>query len=72
VLAYSAGAIPDTMGSSGLLFHEKNYPLIAELIEELLENNIFRNSILKKQNQRIENYLKINSGQKIVEFIQNL
>lgn len=72
VLAYSAGAIPDTMESSGILFKEKNYTLIAETLEEVLRNEKFKKIILMNQNKRIENYLKINSGYKIVEFIQNL
>jgi hypothetical protein len=71
-LAYSAGAIPDTMESSGILFKEKNYTLIAETLEEVLRNEKFKKIILMNQNKRIENYLKINSGYKIVEFIQNL
>jgi 2-C-methyl-D-erythritol 4-phosphate cytidylyltransferase len=60
------------MESSGILFKEKNYTLIAETLEEVLRNEKFKKIILMNQNKRIENYLKINSGYKIVEFIQNL
>lgn len=38
VMAYSAGALPDTIGSAGILFSEKRHAELAEVALEVLQN----------------------------------
>jgi glycosyltransferase involved in cell wall biosynthesis len=57
VVAYSAGAVPETLGGAGVLVKEKNYPLIAETVNEILVNRSLRESIVNKQNERLSRYL---------------
>jgi glycosyltransferase involved in cell wall biosynthesis len=72
ILAYSAGAVPDTLDGSGILFTEKNYPYIAEIIEELIGNQNFRNSILLNQNKRLERYNTLFPEEIIGRYIQSI
>ena len=54
VVAYSSSAIPYTMGDSGVLFTDKNHPLVAELLNLVAANPDFRQKIIEKQRERLE------------------
>lgn len=54
VLAYAAGAVPETMGGAGILFTRKDYPLLAELVERLERDAFMRERILAAQRERLE------------------
>lgn len=45
VVAYPAAAVPDTLGEAGVLVHEKNYPLIAEVVRTVVHNEPFRKQL---------------------------
>jgi glycosyltransferase involved in cell wall biosynthesis len=45
VLAYNCGAVPETLGSGGILFNEKRYPEIAELIFKIYSDRNLRESM---------------------------
>lgn len=72
IVAYSAGAVPETLNGAGILIKEKNFPFIAELIEELLSNQDFKNKIIQKQNQRLESYKQIPILDHIKEILQQI
>ena len=46
VMAYGAGAVPDTLGDAGVIFHEKKYEELAEMAH-LLARSISKNAVLK-------------------------
>jgi glycosyltransferase involved in cell wall biosynthesis len=54
VLAYAAGAVPETMGGAGVVFTEKDYPMLAELVERLERDTLLRERILAAQRARLE------------------
>lgn len=56
VVAYASSAIPDTMDGAGVLFSEKDYPLVAETIHRVASTDSLRDSIVGAQNARIERY----------------
>ena len=56
VLAYSAGAVPETMAGAGVLFHEKDYAAVAEMMGLLTSDSPLRKAILGAQRERIERY----------------
>lgn len=56
ILAYAAGAIPETMAGSGVLVHEKRYDLIAEMIYKLVYDQDLRNAIIAGQQKRLLEY----------------
>ncbi len=53
VLAYAAGAVPETMGGAGILFFDKDYLLLAELLERLERDAFLRERILASQRGRL-------------------
>jgi glycosyltransferase involved in cell wall biosynthesis len=53
VLAYKAGAVPETLGQAGVQISRKDFFLIAELIHQLVTNTALRNGIISQQRQRL-------------------
>lgn len=58
VLAYAAGAVPETMGGAGILFHTKDYEVLAELIDIIVKDKALRTRIIAKQRERAEEFLE--------------
>ncbi len=56
VLAYAAGAVPETMDGAGILFREKRWTLVAEMMGALLRNPALRQAVLAKQSARLASY----------------
>ncbi len=56
VLAHAAAAVPDTMDGAGVLFHQKEYDAIAEMMGRLCQVSPLREAVLAGQRQRIERY----------------
>lgn len=53
VIAYAAAAIPETLGGSGVLVYEKDFPHIAELIDVVLCQKDF---IIEGQKKRLKDF----------------
>lgn len=58
VLAYAAGAVPDTLDGAGVLFHEKRFDAIAEMMGRLARPGSLREAVLKRQRERLARYEK--------------
>lgn len=56
VVAFNGGAVKETLGGAGVLFHQKNFSKLAFFINELNSLEKERINIIKKQNQRLEEY----------------
>jgi len=56
VLAYAAGAVPETLAGAGVLFREKRFDLIAEMLGKLVHDDHFRVAVLAKQHERLKAY----------------
>lgn len=56
VLAFAAGAVPETMGGAGVVFEEKDYPLLAELLGRLDRDRLMRERIVAAQYRRLEDF----------------
>ena len=54
VIAYAAAAVPHTLGDAGILVYQKDYPLIAELIDLLLTDRSLLEKLLAGQRNRFE------------------
>jgi len=57
VMAYAAAAVPETMDGAGILFHQKRFDLLAELIDRVARDQALRASILAAQQARVQRYL---------------
>ena len=56
VAAYAAGAVPETMDGAGVLFHKKDYALIAETIHQLATPTPLRTAVLAAQAARMARF----------------
>jgi glycosyltransferase involved in cell wall biosynthesis len=56
VLAYAAGAVPETMAAAGILFREKDYVLLAELLDRLERDAVLKERVLAAQRERLAVY----------------
>jgi len=53
VLAYKCTAVPETMGDAGVLFTEKRYPELAEMMDLLIEDQGLRERVIAGQRRRL-------------------
>ena len=56
VLAYAAGAVPETLGGSGLLFAPKDLEVAAEMLGMLVYDRPLRARILEGQRRRLQDF----------------
>jgi len=56
VLAYAAGAVPETLGGAGVLFSPKDLELAAEAMAMLVYDRPFRDSVIAGQRRRLEDF----------------
>src|SRR3982751_5514142 len=56
VLAYAAGAVPETLGGAGVLFTPKDLELAAEAMGMLVYDRPFRESVLEGQRRRLHDF----------------
>jgi glycosyltransferase involved in cell wall biosynthesis len=52
ILAYASSGIPGTLGDAGILFHNKNFEALAELVCMLLHDQSLRHKLLVRQRER--------------------
>lgn len=71
ILAYASSAIPETLGGAGVLFYEKDYRLVAEMMHEILQNDVLRNGIIEKQYQRLEAFSPERISLSLEEWLQD-
>lgn len=72
VLAYAATAVPSTMGGAGVLFHEKDYESLAEIVDILVQNQRLRQRIIAGQNERVKAFLEPNVRRLWATYLEKL
>jgi len=56
VLAYAAGAVPETLGGAGVLFQPKDLELAAEMLGTLVYDRPIRDRVLEGQRRRLQDF----------------
>ena len=56
VLAYAAGAVPETLGGAGVLFSPKDLELAAETLGMLVYDRPFRDGVIAGQRRRLQDF----------------
>lgn len=56
VLAYAAGAVPETLGGAGVLFSPKDLEVAAELAGLLVYDRAVRAAVLEGQQRRLQDF----------------
>ena len=69
VLAFAAGAVPETLDGSGIVFHEKDYPQLAEMLGHLTKDSELRGAVIHSQRKRLERYRERKLEQELQEHL---
>jgi glycosyltransferase involved in cell wall biosynthesis len=56
VLAYAAGAVPETLGGAGLLFSPKDLEVAAEMLSTLVYDRAVRRAVIQGQRRRLADF----------------
>jgi len=56
VLAYAAGAVPETLGGAGVLFSPKDLEFAAEMLGTLIYDRPVRDRVLEGQRRRVRDF----------------
>jgi glycosyltransferase involved in cell wall biosynthesis len=69
IIAYRAGAVPETLGKSGILILEKEYEEIGELVNVLVEDENIRDRVIERQSERLLDFDRAKIEEKLLELI---
>jgi glycosyltransferase involved in cell wall biosynthesis len=72
ILAYAAAAVPETLDGAGVLFREKRWDLVAEMMGCLVNDQAMRKAVLAKQQQRLVRYERLNLENELRESLAPL
>ena len=67
VLAYAAGAVPETLGGAGVLFSPKDLEYAAELLAMLVYDREVRRSVIEGQRRRLLDFAAENIEERLTE-----
>ena len=56
VVAFAAAAVPETLDGAGILFREKRFDLVAEMMGRLVRDQSLRNAVIHGQRERLARY----------------
>jgi glycosyltransferase involved in cell wall biosynthesis len=72
ILAFAAGAVPDTLGEAGILFHEKNYEELAEMAYLLSTEDELRGCVIDSERGRLERFAPERVASELLGFIEEV
>jgi len=70
VVAYAAGAVPETLGGAGLLFEPKDLEVAAELLGSVVYDRQVREGVLEGQRRRLQDFASPRIEEKLGEVLQ--
>jgi glycosyltransferase involved in cell wall biosynthesis len=72
ILAYAAGAVPETLDGSGILVAHKDFAAIAEMMHRLIGDASIREPVLAGQRKRLADYKVRNLGEELREMLASV
>ena len=72
VLAYAAGAVPETLGGAGVLFAPKDLELAAEALGMLVYDRPFRESVIDGQRRRLADFSAARIERRLQDVLEQL
>lgn len=70
IIAYNSCAVPETLGDSGILVNKKDYRIIAETINLVVNNHDIRDKLVKKQAERLKEFDENKTKKRFAEFFK--
>lgn len=71
IVAYLQCAVPDTLGGTGVGIENKDFEIIAMKMNELLQDEVYRNRIIQAQKKRLTDFDNEKVGKMIVDEVKN-
>ena len=72
IVAYNSTAIPYTLDGSGVLFNEKRYEEVAEMISFLIKNNKIKSKVIERQSDRLRKFENLNHLEILKGYIEEV
>ncbi len=72
VLAYAAGAVPETLGGAGLLFAPKDLEIAAELLGSVVYDREVRGRVLDGQRRRLQDFAPARIEQQLSRVLEEV
>ncbi len=72
IVAYAAAGVPDTLGDTGILIKEKRYEIVAELIYLLMTKADFREAVVARQKERLEQFSSARAMEMLRSYLEKL
>jgi glycosyltransferase involved in cell wall biosynthesis len=69
ILAYAAGAVPETLGGAGLLFAPKDLEVAAEMLGMLVYDRALRERVLEGQRRRLAEFASARIESRLAEIL---
>ena len=69
VLAYAAGAVPETLGGAGVLFEPKDLELAAEMLGTLVYDRPVRDRVIEGQRRRLADFSPARIERRLMEVV---
>ena len=69
VLAYAAGAVPETLGGAGMLFEPKDLELAAEMLGTLVYDRPVRDRVIEGQRRRLVDFAPAQIERRLLEIV---
>lgn len=70
IVAYAGGAVEETLRGAGLLFCEKDWPLMAEAAAVVIEDREQRGALLTRQNEAVEYYTQAAARSRLKQMLK--
>jgi glycosyltransferase involved in cell wall biosynthesis len=72
ILAYAAGAVPDTLGGAGILFAEKNYEELAEMAHLMVSDPDLIEKVVAGQRRRLARFEPARVEQDLLGYLEEV
>lgn len=72
VMAFAAAAVPGTMGDAGVLFHQKDFAVLAEVVNILVNDQPLRQRIIAQQRTRTQAFLESHAHQIWARYLREI
>ena len=72
VMAYATAALPETMDGAGVLFYEKQYDAVAEMMGRMTHDRALRKAVIGGQRQRLQRYQRMDLATDLRQFMRPL
>ena len=72
VLAYESGAVPETLGGSGVLLPTCEPDEIAEVLDTVIRNPVTRDQVIIGQQRRVESFIESKPRRELIRVLESM